>query len=265
MVSNHRSGSLERQGLEPRGLADTYPGLIYVSLTCYGSSGPWAHRGGFDMNASAASGVMTIEGTQAEPRLPVTGLLNDYITGYLGAVGAAAALAKRATEGGSWHVTVNLTRAAMWCGSLGLVDPALAGRDAEHSLREAPGPLRRPHPTGRRPHARPASPVLRHRTRLASTAPRPQRLKPSRMADLTLPGAQPHVTTEVRPHDRRPGPASGKSYWPDVLPGAVPGLIDLMDLTGHAEGLGRPCRGRRDTEARPMSQIPHRRLVWTRL
>ena len=63
---------------------------------------------------------MTIEGTEAQPRLPVTGLLNDYVTGYLGVVGASAALAKRATEGGSRHVTVNLTRAAMWCGSLGL-------------------------------------------------------------------------------------------------------------------------------------------------
>ena len=163
VVSNHRSGSLERHGLEPRRLADTYPGLIYVSLTCYGSSGPWAHRGGFDMNASAASGLMTIEGTQAEPRLPVTGLLNDYITGYLGAAGAAAALAKRATEGGSWHVTVNLTRAAMWCGSLGLVDPALAGRDAEHSLRE-PVPYDAPTPLG---HVHMLAPPVR----FSATAP----------------------------------------------------------------------------------------------
>ena len=64
------------------------------------------------------------------------------------------------------------------------------------------GPLRRFHPTGRRPHARPAGPVLHHRTRVASTASCPQRLKPSRMADLTLPGAKANVTTKVRPHDR---------------------------------------------------------------
>jgi len=147
VVNNHRSGALERHGLNPRRLAERYPGLIYVSVTCYGSRGPWARRGGFDMNASAASGLMTIEGTEPEPRLPVTGLLNDYITGYLGAAGATAALAKRATEGGSWHVTVNLTRAAMWCGSLGLVDPVLAGHDAEHSLRE-PAPYDAPTPLG---------------------------------------------------------------------------------------------------------------------
>jgi crotonobetainyl-CoA:carnitine CoA-transferase CaiB-like acyl-CoA transferase len=136
VVNNHRSGALERYGLDPRLLAERYPGLVYVSVTCYGSRGPWARRGGFDMNASAASGLMTLEGTEEEPRLPVTGLLNDYVTGYLGAAGAAAALARRAAEGGSWHVTVNLTRAAMWCGSLGTVDPALAGHDPAHSLRE---------------------------------------------------------------------------------------------------------------------------------
>ena len=85
------------------------------------------------MNGSAASGLMTLEGTESEPKLPVTALINDYITGYMGAIGATAALVKRATEGGSWHVRVNLTRTAMWCGSLGLVDPALAGCDDEHS------------------------------------------------------------------------------------------------------------------------------------
>jgi len=146
VVNNHRTGALERHGLSPARLAEHCPGLVCVSVTCYGSRGPWAQRGGFDMNASAVSGLMTIEGTEAEPRLPVTALINDYVTGYLGAAGAAAALVRQAIEGGSWHVTVNLTRAAMWCASLGFVDPAKAGRSPEHSLAEpascdAPSPL----------------------------------------------------------------------------------------------------------------------------
>jgi crotonobetainyl-CoA:carnitine CoA-transferase CaiB-like acyl-CoA transferase len=146
VVNNHRIGSLERRGLDPRELSEHHPGIVYVSVTCYGSTGPWAPRGGFDMNGSAASGLMAIEGSESEPSLPITALINDYITGYLGAVGATAALFKRATEGGSWHVTVNLTRTAMWCGSLGLVDPGLAGCDDDHRLREpfaydAPSPL----------------------------------------------------------------------------------------------------------------------------
>jgi crotonobetainyl-CoA:carnitine CoA-transferase CaiB-like acyl-CoA transferase len=136
VVQNYRLGSLERRGLRPSDVADRYPGVVFVSVNCYGASGPWAERGGFDMNGSAASGLMAIEGSEDEPRLPVTALINDYITGYMGAIGASAALVKRSTDGGSWHVTVSLTRSAMWCGSLGFVDPALAGRDEEHSLRE---------------------------------------------------------------------------------------------------------------------------------
>lgn len=136
VVDNHRLGSLARRGLDPQGLAEQHPGLVFVSVNCYGAGGPWAGRGGFDMNASAASGLMTIEGSEAEPRLPVTSLVNDYITGYMGALGAAAALVRRATEGGSWHVSVSLTRSAMWCGSLGFVDPEGAGSGEEHRLQE---------------------------------------------------------------------------------------------------------------------------------
>jgi crotonobetainyl-CoA:carnitine CoA-transferase CaiB-like acyl-CoA transferase len=146
VVNNHRGDKLESLGLDPRQLAARYPGIVCVSVTCYGSAGPWAGRGGFDMNGSAASGLMALEGTPEDPRLPVTQMINDFITGYMGAAGATAALLKRAAEGGSWHVTVNLTRTAMWYQSLGLVDPSLAGRDAQHALREpaaydAPSPL----------------------------------------------------------------------------------------------------------------------------
>jgi len=51
-------------------------------------------------------------------------LINDYVTGYMGAAGATAALLKRAKEGGSYHVTVSLARCAMWYQSLGLIPAA---------------------------------------------------------------------------------------------------------------------------------------------
>ena len=136
VVNNHRGRKLEKLGVDPHELAESHPGLVHVSVTCYGSAGPWAHRGGFDMNGSAASGLMVIEGGQEHPQLPPTGLINDFITGYMGALGAAAALIRQQAEGGSWHVTVNLTRTAMWYQTLGLVNPADAGCDDEHTIRE---------------------------------------------------------------------------------------------------------------------------------
>jgi crotonobetainyl-CoA:carnitine CoA-transferase CaiB-like acyl-CoA transferase len=136
IVNNHRGSKLEKLGIDPHELAHTHPGLVHVSVTCYGSTGPWADRGGFDMNGSAASGLMSIEGDDGHPKLPPTGMYNDFITGYMGALGAAAGLLKQATEGGSWHVTVNLTRTAMWYQTLGLVDPDQAGSTEDNSLRE---------------------------------------------------------------------------------------------------------------------------------
>lgn len=145
VVSNYRG--LDRRGLDPRDLAARHPGVIVVSVNCYGPNGPWRNRGGFDMNASAVSGLMTVEGSETEPRLPVTTLLNDYVTGYLAAAGVTAALVKQLTEGGSWHVTASLTRTAMWCSSLGLVDPAQAGSNDEHDVRP-PMPYDAPSPFG---------------------------------------------------------------------------------------------------------------------
>lgn len=136
VVDNHRPGKLAGFGLDPEQLADRHPGIVCVSVSAYGSEGPWAGRAGFDMNGSAVSGVMAIEGGQDDPKLPPTGLLNDFITGYLGAAGATAALVRRAREGGSYRVNVSLARTGMFVTSLGQVDPAPAGLMPAHELRE---------------------------------------------------------------------------------------------------------------------------------
>jgi crotonobetainyl-CoA:carnitine CoA-transferase CaiB-like acyl-CoA transferase len=46
----------------------------------------------------------------------------DYITGYLGAAGAIAALLRRIREGGSWSVEVSLSATAMWLQSLARIE-----------------------------------------------------------------------------------------------------------------------------------------------
>jgi crotonobetainyl-CoA:carnitine CoA-transferase CaiB-like acyl-CoA transferase len=64
---------------------------------------------------------MALEHSGSEHPALVGAALNDYTTGYLGAAGAMLGLARRATEGGSWHVRVSLTRTAMWIMSLSRV------------------------------------------------------------------------------------------------------------------------------------------------
>ena len=120
-VDSYRSRKIAEFGFSPEELAKIRPGIIVVSVRCYGYDGPWSDRGGFDMLGTAASGLAMLEGDNGMPAMPPTGLINDYVTGYMGAAGATAALLKRAKEGGSYHVTVSLTRNAMWYQSLGLI------------------------------------------------------------------------------------------------------------------------------------------------
>ena len=59
-------------------------------------------------------------GATAVPAL-IPAAVCDYITGYLGAAGVAAALLRRFREGGSWLVQVSLCATAMWLQSLGKI------------------------------------------------------------------------------------------------------------------------------------------------
>lgn len=118
-VENFRLGTMDRLGFGAQELANGHRGLVYLSCNANSMTGPWANRGGFDMEGLATSGFTMEEGAGGPPRFPPTLVMNDYIAGYLGAAGVIAALRRRAKEGGSYHVRVSLTRAAMWYASLG--------------------------------------------------------------------------------------------------------------------------------------------------
>ena len=121
-VESYRTRKISSLGLSPEELAARRPGIVYASARCYTYDGPWANRAGFDMEALCVTGFTTEEGTPEEPKFPPTHVMNDYIAGYLGAAGIQAALIRRAKEGGSYHVRVNLARAAMFFMSLGTFD-----------------------------------------------------------------------------------------------------------------------------------------------
>jgi len=118
-VQSWRPGVLDAYGLSPQNLVKLRPGLIYVSVSCYGSGGPWANRGGYEPLGQTACGLAVDEGSIDAPLLQPTGTMNDYLVPYLGAGGTLGALIHRSKNGGSYHVKVSLTRASMWLQELG--------------------------------------------------------------------------------------------------------------------------------------------------
>jgi crotonobetainyl-CoA:carnitine CoA-transferase CaiB-like acyl-CoA transferase len=133
-VESYRPHKIAELGLSPEELAARRPGIVYASAECYSYDGPWAERGGFDMEALCVTGFTTLEGTPEQPKFPPTFVMNDFVAGYLGAAGIQAALIRRAKEGGSYHVRVNLARCAMWFNSLGTFDTAEPGTGTQNQL-----------------------------------------------------------------------------------------------------------------------------------
>jgi len=138
-VHSWRPGSLERHGLSAAELARHRPGLIYVTVSCYGYGGPWASRGGYEPIGQTASGLAIAEGSPDAPLLAPTFTLNDYATAYLAAAGTLGALLRRAREGGSYHVKASLTRTTMWVLELGAL-PRAFWPDRAHGRPALPEP-----------------------------------------------------------------------------------------------------------------------------
>ena len=117
-VQGYRTGALARRGFGPEDLAALRPGIVYVSINCYGHDGPFVQRPGWEQLAQSVAGIAAVQGTEDRPQL-LPAAACDYTTGYLAALGTMAAIARRCVEGGSWHVRASLARTAMWFDDLG--------------------------------------------------------------------------------------------------------------------------------------------------
>ena len=132
---SYRPGALAARGFSPEALAALRPGIVCVSLSAWGPTGPWSGRRGFDSIVQSTSGMAARSAKDGKPRyLPVSAI--DYVSGYLMAFGACVALARRAQEGGSWLVRVALARVGKWIVDRGLV-PEAEYRAAPEELPEA--------------------------------------------------------------------------------------------------------------------------------
>lgn len=62
LVENYRPGVMKRLGVGYEVMSMINPALVYVSISGFGQSGPWAMRPGFDLMAQAMSGIMSVTG-----------------------------------------------------------------------------------------------------------------------------------------------------------------------------------------------------------
>jgi crotonobetainyl-CoA:carnitine CoA-transferase CaiB-like acyl-CoA transferase len=123
----YRPGMIARLGFGPEQLAAIRPGIIYTSISCYGADGPFSHRGGWEQVAQTMTGICHDNNPERPHLLPAAAC--DYTTGYLAAYGVLLALARRAREGGSYHVRVSLCQSGMFLYRQGKVEFPRAGME----------------------------------------------------------------------------------------------------------------------------------------
>ncbi len=112
VLENNRPGVLERLGLGYERVSARNPGVIYVRISGYGQSGPYAERPGYGAICEAVAGVRHMTGDPDRPPARVALATTDYLTSVYAAFGAMGALRSRDSTGMGQVVDVALYETA---------------------------------------------------------------------------------------------------------------------------------------------------------
>ncbi len=114
VVEQFRPNYLDKMGLGYEEAKKVNPKIIYVSVTGYGQTGPYAHLAGHDLNYIAYAGVLGITGrVEEEPVVPGVQLADIAGGSYMSVIATLSALHARTQTGVGQYVDVSMTDAVM--------------------------------------------------------------------------------------------------------------------------------------------------------
>ncbi|MCP4752757.1 MAG: CoA transferase [Proteobacteria bacterium] len=113
VIHNFTPKAAEAMGLTYDELTAVKPDIILAAISCFGSTGPYSARPGFDFIAQAMSGSMALGGFPDKP--PIRAFMNpmDYSTALATAIGVLLALRHRDQTGEGQMVDNALLRTAI--------------------------------------------------------------------------------------------------------------------------------------------------------
>ena len=132
LCENFRPGTMERWGLGPESLAED---LVYIRISVFGQTGPYAPRPGLDRLGIAFGGLLHLTGDPDRPPVRPGVTVSDYLTGVFAAFAAVASLYARDTAGGGGEVV----DAPLYGSVLRILEWTLAGYDRLGLVRQREG------------------------------------------------------------------------------------------------------------------------------
>jgi formyl-CoA transferase len=112
-IENFRPGVMHALGLDYPRLSAVNDRLIYASISGYGQTGPDRAKGGFDLVAQGASGLMTVTGEPGGPPVKVGVPLTDLGAGLFALAAILAALHHRGRSGRGQYIDTSLLEAGL--------------------------------------------------------------------------------------------------------------------------------------------------------
>ncbi len=113
VVENYRPGVMAGFGLDYDSLRQEQPGLIYASVSGFGSTGPYAHKGGFDLVAQGMSGIMSVTGEDGRPPVKCGIPVTDLGAGLFAEQAILAAYIHRLKTGEGQYIDTSLLEAGV--------------------------------------------------------------------------------------------------------------------------------------------------------
>ncbi|GIH62973.1 CaiB/BaiF CoA transferase family protein [Microbispora siamensis] len=112
LVENFKPGGLAKYGLDYASVSAANPGVVYASISGFGS-GAGRDVPGYDLMVQAMSGLMSLTGDPEGPPYRAGISVFDVMAGNHAAIGILAALRHRDATGQGQHVEVNLLSSAL--------------------------------------------------------------------------------------------------------------------------------------------------------
>jgi crotonobetainyl-CoA:carnitine CoA-transferase CaiB-like acyl-CoA transferase len=109
LMEGFRPGTMARLGFGYEAMAALNPGLVYVSISGFGQTGPYRDRPAHDISYQAIAGFLFRHVAQGSVDDPGSIAVGDLSSGMFAALGTLAALFERGRTGKGRHVDVSMT------------------------------------------------------------------------------------------------------------------------------------------------------------
>ncbi len=141
IIESFRPGVVQRLGLGYEEVSRTNPKLIYLSVSGFGQTGPYANRAGTDMVMQAFSGMMSLNRDATGTPSRVSFLVADTVTALYGFQTLSVALYARRQSGQGAYLDVSLMQSCAAFLAPKIIEGALEG-DAPRQLNAPAGTYR---------------------------------------------------------------------------------------------------------------------------